>query len=127
LVETEHGLSGFTAPLHDIKDPSNYGTGMIRMYLGHGTPGSACVGLSIEGGTGLTIVDLCSGVTRMNTTSGASGGPSYITGAFSGNVNTNQLYIGTDARLVPVSGGVKLEARNTGTNTWLEAARWTNP
>lgn len=37
------------------------------------------------------------------------------------------LKIGTDARLVPVSGGVKLEARNTGTGTWLEAARWTNP
>lgn len=37
------------------------------------------------------------------------------------------IYVGTDARLVPVSGGVKLEVRNTGTGTWLEAARWTNP
>lgn len=37
------------------------------------------------------------------------------------------LYIGTDARLVAVSGGAKLEARNTGTGTWVEAARWTNP
>lgn len=36
-------------------------------------------------------------------------------------------YVGTDARLVPVSGGVKLEARNTGTGVWVEAARWTNP
>lgn len=37
------------------------------------------------------------------------------------------FYIGTDARLVSVSGGVKLEARNTGTGVWVEAARWTNP
>jgi hypothetical protein len=37
------------------------------------------------------------------------------------------IYIGRDARLVSVVGGVKLEARNTGTDTWVEAARWTNP
>jgi hypothetical protein len=37
------------------------------------------------------------------------------------------MVIGTDARLVPVAGGVKLEARNTTSGTWIEAARWTNP
>jgi hypothetical protein len=36
-------------------------------------------------------------------------------------------YIGRDARLVPISGGVKLEVRNTSSDTWLEATRYTNP
>jgi hypothetical protein len=37
------------------------------------------------------------------------------------------IYVGTDARLVAVSGGVKLEVRNTGTGVWVEATRYTNP
>jgi hypothetical protein len=37
------------------------------------------------------------------------------------------VYVGSDARLVSLSGGVKLEVRNTSSNTWVEATRYTNP
>jgi hypothetical protein len=37
------------------------------------------------------------------------------------------VYVGRDMRLTPISGGAKLEARNTGTGTWAEVDRWTNP
>jgi hypothetical protein len=37
------------------------------------------------------------------------------------------VYIGRDARLVAITSGVKLECRNTGTDTWVEATRYTNP
>ena len=50
-------------------------------------------------------------------------------GSTAGNavLHGNGIYIGSDARLVPISGGAKLEVRNTGTGVWVEAARWTNP
>jgi hypothetical protein len=37
------------------------------------------------------------------------------------------MYVGTDARFTAISGGTKLETRNTGTGVWVESARWTNP
>ena len=37
------------------------------------------------------------------------------------------VYIGTDARLVSITGGAKLQARNPGTNTWADVDQWTNP
>jgi hypothetical protein len=37
------------------------------------------------------------------------------------------VYIGTDARLVAITGGMKIQARNPGTNTWADADSWTNP
>jgi hypothetical protein len=37
------------------------------------------------------------------------------------------VYIGRDARLVAISGGAKLQARNTGTDTWADVDQWTNP
>jgi hypothetical protein len=43
------------------------------------------------------------------------------------NSGSDTVYVGTDMRLVAVSGGAKLEARNTATGVWVEAARWTNP
>jgi hypothetical protein len=55
-------------------------------------------------------------------------GPGYYfteTGTFG--LTANPTYIGRDARLTPISGGAKLEARNTGTGTWAEVDRWTNP
>jgi hypothetical protein len=54
---------------------------------------------------------------------------SMVPGRFiiSGNTGETAVYIGADARLVSISGGVKLEVRNTGTGTWLEATRYTNP
>jgi hypothetical protein len=39
----------------------------------------------------------------------------------------SSLYIGTDLRLVALSGGGKLQARNPATNTWVDADSWTNP
>jgi hypothetical protein len=48
----------------------------------------------------------------------------FVAGVLS---DTGTLYIGTDARLVSVTGGVKLEVRNAGTGTWVEATRYTNP
>jgi hypothetical protein len=36
-------------------------------------------------------------------------------------------YVGRDARLVPISGGVAVEARNVSTGAWVEKIRWTNP
>jgi hypothetical protein len=38
-----------------------------------------------------------------------------------------ELGIGTDLRLVPLTGGGKLEARNPGTGLWATADQWTNP
>lgn len=40
---------------------------------------------------------------------------------------TNFLRIGDDLRLVPITGGGKLQARNPGTNTWADVDQWTNP
>jgi hypothetical protein len=37
------------------------------------------------------------------------------------------FYIGTDARLVAIAGGVKMEVRNPGTGLWASADQWTNP
>ena len=39
----------------------------------------------------------------------------------------SSLYIGTDLRLIPISGGGKLQARNPSTNTWADRDQWTNP
>jgi Pectate lyase superfamily protein len=39
----------------------------------------------------------------------------------------NFLRIGDDLRLVPITGGGKLQARNPGTNTWADVDQWTNP
>jgi hypothetical protein len=64
-------------------------------------------------------------VPYMNVNGGANFMRRQIGGAST--YNPNIVPIGTDARLVPISGGAKLEARNTSTGVWVEAARWTNP
>jgi hypothetical protein len=42
-------------------------------------------------------------------------------------LSDSPVYIGTDARLTAISGGVTLEVRNAGTGVWVEATRYTNP
>jgi hypothetical protein len=129
LVETEHAPSGWNTALHDIKDPSNKGIGIVKYFIGQGGAGNATIAAAVDGGTGLTLIDLNSGNTRMNTSYGAAGAGSTLTAAnLTATTSTaGTAYIGTDARLVAISGGVKLEVRNTGTGTWVEATRYTNP
>jgi hypothetical protein len=115
MVETEHAPSGWQLCAHDIKDASNYGSGCIQCYVGSGFP-PADTFPAIDGGSGLQIIDMFNQTIIL---------PSV--GSFNGKVVTSSLYLGTDARFTPVSGGVKLETRNTGTGTWVESARWTNP
>jgi hypothetical protein len=43
------------------------------------------------------------------------------------NTGGGTVYIGADARLVAISGGAKLQARNTSTGTWADVDQWTNP
>jgi len=43
------------------------------------------------------------------------------------NTGSNTVYVGSDFRLVAVAGGAKIQARNTGTNTWADMDQWTNP
>lgn len=82
----------------DILDSSNCGCGEIRHWIWSFAGNS---GIGLTGGTNLRLIDIFSAGTTH--------------------------YIGTDARLVAVSGGVKLEVRNAGTGVWVEATRWTNP
>lgn len=44
-----------------------------------------------------------------------------------GTDQANTRYIGTDARLVSISSGAKLQVRNTSTGVWADADQWTNP
>jgi hypothetical protein len=129
LLETEHSpASDWTVAAHDVKDPSNKGLGVIRYFIGQGGAGNASIVAAVNGGTGLTLIDLNSGNVTMNTTYGAAGGaPTFKGNILAAQATANVFYIGTDARLVPVSGGVKVEVRNITTGTWLEATRWTNP
>jgi hypothetical protein len=39
----------------------------------------------------------------------------------------SQLFIGTDMRITPITGGGKIETRNPALNTWVTNAQWTNP
>jgi hypothetical protein len=55
-------------------------------------------------------------------------GVAAVIGNNTGGENHAQtLYIGADLRLVPITGGGKLQARNPGTNTWADVDQWTNP
>ncbi len=65
--------------------------------------------------------NLCSDT--FNVTNNMAAGSAVI----DGNTGQGTVYVGADARLVAISGGVKLEVRNTGTGTWVEATRYTNP
>lgn len=131
---------------HHVLDPSNNATGNIRYFVANGGGGDFNQ-IALSGGAGLTIVSLFSGDIRLPTGGGAgftragwiSGNGAVPGGGATGTFLSKNsatdfdhswnstLYIGTDARLVPVSGGAKLETRNTGTGIWVESARWTNP
>jgi hypothetical protein len=37
------------------------------------------------------------------------------------------VYVGTDMRLVAITGGAKLQVRNPGTGLWADGDQWTNP
>ena len=149
LVETEHAPSGWQACAHDIKDASNYGSGSIQCYVGSGFP-PASTYPAIDGGTGLQIIDMFSRTISLPAT-GTFQGKVYAASILIGYTDTGLIrsnnseitatngstglsdfkagtvYVGTDARFTPVSGGVKLEVRNTSTGTWVEATRYTNP
>lgn len=81
LVVNEHSPSAdWTASLHDIKDPSNYGVGVIRHMVGNGGAGTF-IPASLDGGAGLMIHELFAGQIRLPTGSGAGGSAlSKITG-----------------------------------------------
>jgi hypothetical protein len=49
------------------------------------------------------------------------------TGLLTSEIGDSTAYIGTDLRLVSITGGGKLQARNPGTNTWADVDQWTNP
>jgi hypothetical protein len=42
-------------------------------------------------------------------------------------VYASSLLIGPDLRLVSITGGGKLQARNPSTNIWADVDQWTNP
>jgi hypothetical protein len=77
-------------------------------------------------GTSVPFIYLAN-CTGMTVTGNGQSGFSDVLTVGSGVTATSPVYIGIDARLVPVSGGAKLEVRNTSSGTWIEAARWTNP
>jgi len=43
------------------------------------------------------------------------------------NTGDGTVYVGKDARLVPITGGAKLQVRNPGTGLWADGDSWTNP
>jgi hypothetical protein len=72
---TEHAAG--TAPawqqaVHDISDPSNLGTGLIKYFIANGNSGANIVA-SLDGGAGLTVQSLFSGDIILNTIQGAGG------------------------------------------------------
>jgi hypothetical protein len=81
LVETEHDITGWWAPAHDVSDPANHGTGIIRYFIGNGGLGDNIVA-SVDGGAGLTMVSLFSGNIDIapGSGSGSSVGGGKITG-----------------------------------------------
>ena len=81
-----------------------------------------------------THLTLGSSVTRAVVTGNMTSGTFTFTNSMGagqavilGNSGGDTVYVGADARLVAISGGVKLEVRNTGTGTWIEGTRYTNP
>ena len=158
LVETEHAPSGWEFVAHDIKDPTNAGTGIVRTYMGNGMAGGDQA-FSMDGGAGLIVMNLFNGDITLPTTGGAGGshGGGKLTGKVLatsfllgytdtglarenagivkvtdgasgwGTLKADPVYVGTDARLVAISGGAKLQVRNTGTGLWADADQWTNP
>jgi hypothetical protein len=44
-----------------------------------------------------------------------------------GTVTFAPIYVGRDLRLASISGGGKLQARNTSTGVWADVDQWTNP
>lgn len=84
LIETEHDGSGWWAPTYDINDPTNAAAGMVRTYVGNGMSGGDQV-FSLNGGAGLTIVNLYNGDIQLATAAGAGGSHSGG-GSFKGNL-----------------------------------------
>jgi hypothetical protein len=78
---TEHTATGWYATEHDISDPSNNATGIIRFLCANGGLGSY-IQPSIDGGAGLTVISLFSGDVRLAPGSGGGGttGGAKITG-----------------------------------------------
>jgi hypothetical protein len=99
-LDIEQVNSGWQLPAAggDILDSSNIGLGEIRYYIDRLSVGTQPIG--VTGGTGLRLIN-------------------------AGDIWP--VYVGADLRLVPITGGGKLQARNPGTNTWADVDQWTNP
>ncbi len=70
---TEHAAaSDWRASVHDISDPSNNATGLIRYFIANGNSGANIIA-SVDGGAGLTLQSLFSGDLRLAPGSGAGG------------------------------------------------------
>jgi hypothetical protein len=103
LYDTEHeGDTNWMTRVYDVNDPSNLALADITWWV---------VKENVGWDTTWTV-------------NGASGIKTRRIGT---NVTDSTIYIGTDLRLVSISGGGKLQARNTGTNTWADVDQWTNP
>ena len=99
-LENEQIDTGWQTPtsISDILDTDNIGRGEIRYWITQ--LGTLHKTIGVTGGANLRLTDT---------------------------YDVNTVYIGTDARLTPLTGGVKLEVRNAGTGVWVEATRYTNP
>lgn len=84
--------------VYDVDDASNLLTGDIKQ-------------LSILGGVGRDLSFTKNGGVKLLVTQ----------------IGEDAVYVGSDARFVAISGGVKLQARNTGTGAWADKETWTNP
>jgi hypothetical protein len=130
LVEAEHAPSGWQVAAHDLTDASNFGTGSVRFMIGQGGAGAATNAPAILGGTGLTITDLYAGNINLNTTYGAAGAGSTITGkgtvktgGTTGQVLSKASNTNYDLVWNTISGGGNVS--NTGTPTSGQLALWT--
>jgi len=101
-IEHENPAGPWYVTIYDIDDPNNYGSGDITWWV-------------VKGGVGV------------DTTFTVNGGANIKYRRLGSDTHAGPLYIGTDLRLVAMSGGGKLQARNTGTNTWADVDQWTNP
>jgi hypothetical protein len=101
------GVPNWTATVADVYDPNNYAGGFIAYALSELTVQYPTISLIMNGGAGLTLMNMVTGEMTI---------PS-----------AGYLNIGPDLRLKSITGGGKFQARNPGTNTWADVDQWTNP
>jgi len=62
MFETEHAPSGWWSVSHDITDPSNKGTGLVRYFIGQGGAGNPSIIAAVQGGSHLVLTNLGAGM-----------------------------------------------------------------